>query len=691
MEKNRRKNSSSDNESDGERGKSVDCNDPGIDTEGTTEGNPETGDRGGELYGDLRTSDSRLRELADTLFDIVYEFDLSGRIVYGNQAAVDAFVPVGAKATDINVRNTMVEKDLAESAKDIQAILGGRKIVAERTFVRTDGTTFTGEVHSGPVYENGKVCGVRGVIRDITERKRANLLLKESEARFRTLFELSPQPVVVSDPDTGRLIDVNERFCALSGYAKDEAIGKTSTELGLFSPEQRASFMELFRNKGDVSALEMDFMDRNGNVCETLLYSRAAEINGSSVILSIVVDVTELRRLERNLNQTAKMEALGQLAGGLAHDFNNLLMAIQGNVSLIASDPAGGEVYQQELHDIEHAIQSGAKLIRRLLGFAAQSSWQTEPADLNELVRRIVRIFARTHKRIRLVEEYGTRSCMGLVDSVQIEQAVLNLLINASQAMNERGDIRVQTRVENLSEETTTSFGVDAGGFVAIEISDSGVGMDKATLERAFEPFFTTKNTGGRGSGLGLASTYGIVRKHGGFVTVESSPGSGSVFTMYLPCRSSRKMGYIKPKDRLLTGDELVLVVDDEPIVLRTAEHMLSRLGYRVLSAKTGLEALQLLEKHQNEISLVLLDMVMSDMDGRQTLAEIRKRNFDVKVLISSGFTFGLSDLGFAEMNWDGILSKPYSLQTLSLEVRRVLGSGQGRRKEETDNDMGDG
>jgi PAS domain S-box-containing protein len=632
--------------------------------------------RSGSASAAARAGEERFDELTDTLLDIVYEFDLTGQIVYANQAAVEAFVPEGGKATDVNVRSTMAKKDLAKSKNDIESIFRGNRVVGERTFVRADGRSFIGEVHSGPVYdEQGKVCGVRGVIRDITDRKKAEQRIRESEARFRTLFDLSPQPVVVSEPETGRIIDVNDKFCELSGYSKQEVLGRPSVELGLYAAEQRTRFYETFRREGEVSGLEMTFTSKDGHEIETLMFSRAVEVTEEKLILTVVVDVTETRRLERNLRQARKMEALGQLAGGLAHDFNNLLMAIQANTSLMATDPACRAIHEGELRDIEHAVKSGSKLIRQLLGFTSQTSWQPVPTDINELVGRTAEMFGRTNKRIRLVESHDPRPCVCVVDGVQIEQAVLNLLINASQAMEDGGEVYIRTSLETLDRERVRPFSISPGEFVTIEISDTGAGMDSATKERVFEPFFTTKATG-RGTGLGLASAYGIVKRHGGMITVESSPGHGSVFSIHLPTTEERPLAGREEREPLMGGDETILLVDDEAIVRRAAGQMLKRLGYEPVLAESGRQAVRIIEERGDEIALVMLDMVMPEMDGHQTLAEIRKRRPGIKVLMSSGFDLvRRAEKGSEEKGdeWDGVLPKPYTLKKLAAKLRQVL------------------
>jgi len=644
----------------------------------TKQKNEEPGDKGGGIedskFGDLRTGDIRFRELADTVFDIVYEFDLQGKIVYGNQAAIDAFVPKGAKATDISVRDTMAKKDHAASAKDIQSIFQGQKVFAERTFLRADGTSFIGEVHSGPVYENGKICGVRGVIRDITERKKAEGEIKEKEARFRALFELSPQPVVVSDPDTGKIFDVNEKFCLLSGYTREDAIGQTSTELGLFTKEHRDGFVNALMDTGELSGLEMSYTNRDGDSVETLLYARKIKTNKKKLLLTVVVDVTELRRLERALNQTTKMEALGLLAGGLAHDFNNLLMTIQGNISLITADSSCLDVYKDEMKNIQYAIMSGTRLVRGLLDFTSEHICESQPIDMTQLVSHTVELFTRTHKGLRVKGSYATTPCVCNVDKGQIEQVFLNLLINAFQATTNGEEITVKTFLVDITEHDNrlTVHTVEQGLYVAVEVKDHGIGMNQETLERVFEPFFTTKQKVG-GYGLGLASAYGVVKSHGGFIHVESAPGRGSVFTVYMPHSSEKPQQEYEPPILLATGNELILLVDDEYVVRRTAQQMLAKLGYEVLCASNGDEALALLDSHKEEISLVMLDMIMPGMNGGEVLREIRQRGFGGKVLVSSGFIHSWPVGWDPKVLSDGILKKPYTLAKLSEKVRALL------------------
>ncbi len=321
--------------------------------------------------------------------------------------------------------------------------------------------------------------------------------------------------------------------------------------------------------------------------------------------------MTEHRRLEAQLLQAQKMEAIGTLAGGIAHDFNNLLMAIQGNVSLLSLDLPPSSPDQKRIEHIEQCIRSGSDLTRKLLGFARGGKYEVTPADLNRLIMKTADMFGHARKEISIHTDLDEGLWCVEVDQGQIEQVLLNLYVNAWHAMPGGGELFLKSGNLLLDEGFVQAYEVRPGRFVRVSVTDTGVGMDEATRQRVFEPFFTTKDKS-RGSGLGLASAYGIVRNHGGFISVYSEVGMGATFNIYLPASDNVPAECEEPaRGEVSTGTERVLLIDDEDMVLRTGGEILEKLGYTVLKAASGEEALQLFHERRDGIDLVILDMIM--------------------------------------------------------------------------------
>ena len=383
----------------------------------------------------------------------------------------------------------------------------------------------------------------------------------------------------------------------------------------------------------------------------------------------------ELREKDKKLLYAQKMEAVGTLAGGIAHDFNNLLMCVQGNISLVLLGLDSSHAHYDKIRNIEDQVKSGVSLTRQLLNFAVQREQEFSPVDINEIITRTASMFARTRKEIAI--ERKLDGDLGLVnaDRGQIEQVLLNLYVNASQAMPGGGQLTLTTESVFLSpEEARLSF-VAEGLYAKVSVTDTGVGMDDKTRERIFDPFFTTKEMG-RGYGLGLASVYGIIKGHHGFVDVHSQKGKGSTFFFYLP-KAEGGGGLdrqeIQPKEAILRGQETVLFVDDEQTIIEVMQDILEALGYRVLTANSGEEAVTIYNSMKGKIDLVILDVIMPGMGGMETFEAIKAINPDVKVILSSGYSVNHVAKEIMERGCRAFIQKPFNIETISKKVRDVL------------------
>jgi len=509
---------------------------------------------------------------------------------------------------------------------------------------------------------------------EIIQRKQAEKVLLESEQKYRTLFEDSRDAIYITTNE-GIFLDVNQAALDLFGYLKEEMLGLNCREIYV-NPDERPVFQQEIEGKGSVTDYELKFRKKDGTKMDCLLTATLRRGADGSIMgyQGIIRDITHQKRLTAQLQHAQKMESLGTLAGGIAHDFNNLLMAIQGHISLILLHTDLDKAYSKHFKAIEIAIKRGADLTKQLLGFARGGKYEVKPTDLNELVETSAAMFGRTKKEIKIHKKYQKQIWPVEVDQGQIEQVLLNLYVNAWQAMPHGGNLYIETRNVAFDAIRDKGFGVASGDYVKISVTDTGIGMDEATRQKIFDPFFTTKEIT-HGTGLGLASAYGIIRNHGGIINVYSEKGKGSTFDIYLPA-SKKEVAIEKKKPgngTILRGTETILLVDDEDMILDVAENLLKEMGYRVLLAGSGKEAVEVYEKYKDEINLVILDMIMPDMSGSQTYDRISEINPDIKVLLSSGYSINGQAARILKRGCEGFIQKPYLFQTLSHKVREIL------------------
>ncbi len=380
--------------------------------------------------------------------------------------------------------------------------------------------------------------------------------------------------------------------------------------------------------------------------------------------------------LEFRLKQVEKMEAMGTLAGGIAHDFNNLLMGIQGNASLVLLSLEPSHPFYEKLKTVQDLVRSGADLTKQLLGFARGGKYQAKPTDLNELVRKSSQMFGRTKKELSIFTNMAEKIWIVDVDQSQIEQVLLNLFVNAWQAMPGGGKLFITTENLSLSTDYAALHDLKPGKYVKISITDTGIGMDKATIQRIFDPFFTTKEMG-RGTGLGLASAYGIIKNHEGMITVYSEKGHGATFNVFLPASAHQELELEqKPQQKLHRGEETILLVDDEETNILVTSNILVTLGYKTYVARNGVDALSIFKSKKDEIDLIILDMIMPGMSGGDVYDQAKLINPAIKVLLSSGYSVTGEAAKILERGCNGFIQKPFEIEQLSAKVREILDTG---------------
>jgi len=508
---------------------------------------------------------------------------------------------------------------------------------------------------------------------DITERRRAQEALRESELKYRSVVETSLVGFYIVQDGFFRF--VNQRFCEINGYSMEELIHKMGPQ-DLIHPEDKQLAKENLEKRisGEIDSIEYSFrvIRKDGQVISVKILGSSMIYNGRRAASGMVIDITREKTLEAQLRQAEKMQAIGTLAGGLAHDFNNLLMTILGYTSLLLLDIDPQNPAYENLKIIENQVQSGADLTRQLLGFARGGKYEVMATDLNELLTHSADLFGRTKKEIRIFRNLNDNLWKVEVDQGQIEQVFLNLMVNAWQAMPGGGDLYLETSNFELDDIQARFSALAPGRYVKISITDTGIGMDESTRQRIFEPFFTTKEMG-RGTGLGLASTYGIIKNHNGNIHVYSEKGKGTTFSIYLPATEKAVIKRTKTSDRVLSGSETILLVDDQMDVIKVGKAILEKLGYNVLLASSGEETLEIYTTHRQHIDLVILDMVMPGMGGGETFSRLKELNPNLKTILSSGYSLNGQASEIIKKGCDGFIQKPFTVSALSEKIREVL------------------
>ncbi|MDD2308644.1 MAG: response regulator [Desulfuromonadaceae bacterium] len=500
--------------------------------------------------------------------------------------------------------------------------------------------------------------------------------VEESSQKFKAVFEQSPIAVALTSLPEGTFCEVNQAFKEMFNYPGEETLGKTTVELGIWLHESdRDRYLRLLRENGCVNNVEVRARRKGGEELDIIVSAAMLKIGGRSFVLSTIMDMTGQKRLQAQLFQSQKMDVVGQLAGGVAHDFNNMLAVIMAVAELLKRRLSGDEKNNKMVDTIIEAATRSAGLTRELLNFTSKRTSASTPVHINDTITAVMSLLERTiDKQIKLTTrlESGTPFVMG--DQTQLQNALLNLGVNARDAMPQGGTLTYATTGVELDEAACRLRGISLapGRYLEIAVSDSGTGMTKAVMEHVFEPFFTTKEVG-KGTGLGLAAVYGTVRSHRGEICVQSEPGVGSVFKIYLPMMEG---GMLPPRSDtdVVSGKGGVLLVDDEEILRDVGRELLEDLGYTVYLAENGVQALDVFAAHRGEISLVMLDMNMPEMGGKDAFLLLREQDPELKVLFCSGFSREGTGDELVGMGASGFIQKPYNRGELSRAVAEALG-----------------
>lgn len=535
-------------------------------------------------------------------------------------------------------------------------------------------------VRAYPVFdENGHIALVIEHVRDISRQKAVEVQLREANERLITILDSIGANIYVADLESHEILFMNKKSI--------DTFGDNYLEKRCY---------EFFRQESKPCALCTNHLLLDDRRHPTGVHAWQAEnpvtkrwylnvdraiqwVDGRIVKIQTFFDITaaknhekERELMEKQLQQARKLEAIGTLAGGIAHDFNNLMMGIQGRASLMTLDLEAGHPCQEHVQAILDCSRSATGLTSQLLGVARGGKYEARPIDINAVILTSTALFGRTKKEITIHTQLETPPPVVLADRKQIEQVLLNLYINAWQAMQPGGDLYLQSAVVDLDETACRPHAVQPGRFARISITDTGVGMDQATREQVFDPFFTTKARG-RGTGLGLASAYGIIKNHAGFITVYSRVGQGATFTIFLPLSDQAEFREPPLAETLFRGTETILLIDDEPAILQVGQAMLEKLGYAVITAGSGQAGIDEVQTGGRGIDLVILDMIMPQMDGGTTFDRIRRLQPALPVLLCSGYSLNGQAQRIMLNGCNGFIQKPFDLVQLSQKLRTIL------------------
>nr|WP_320131250.1 response regulator [uncultured Holophaga sp.] len=504
------------------------------------------------------------------------------------------------------------------------------------------------------------------------------LELQRSEERYRLLFENAAEAIFVLQQR--RIRFWNPALRGMVGREQDQLTGTRFEELVL--QEDRPAFLDLVaraESTGSPVLREgLRLESRGGEPVWVNLNCVVIRWDEDPALLFFAQDTSESRALQVQLFHAQKMEAIGTLAGGIAHDFNNILAGILGYVSLLQMGKEPGSPEYERLQKVEKQVNSATGLTRQLLGFARGGAYEPKPWDLNQIVQGALDLFGRTKRQVRITLELHRERCVVDCDRGQIEQVLINLFVNAAHAMPDGGTLTIRTDFQDHGRDFAEAHGVEPGTYVEVSVKDTGVGMDSATLARIFDPFFTTRSMGG-GTGLGLASVYGILKNHGGCIRVESRPGMGANFTFSLPRSQVGLISEERQRVKQITaGEGSVLIVDDQEIIRTVGQSMLEMIGYRVTAVESGLAAIEFIKGHPGMLDLVILDMIMPGMSGGETFQRMRALEPELPVILSSGYSLDGEVEALLECGCNGFLQKPFNAAQLAEKISEVRGAPPG-------------
>jgi two-component system, cell cycle sensor histidine kinase and response regulator CckA len=651
----------------------------------------------------LRESEEKYRRITENISDVVWITDLNLKNIYVSPSIKRLI----GEPVAVNMNRMMEQRFPPESLENIYSIIAeelekekdpgideNRTRVIEAECYRADGSTIWVSMNISFIRgENGKPIGFQGVTRDINDRKKAEEALLASEQRYREIFNATSEAIFIDDVHTGKVLDVNEPMLRMYGYNSKEEV--FAGNIGDFRANQHPYTEEeakkITRAAVDGKKQQFEWLakKKNGDLFPVEITLTRSLIGGQERVLAVVRDITcrkqeeqEREKLQLQFVQSQKLESIGRLAGGVAHDYNNTLMVIMGYTELAMEKISPNNPLYTYFEEILIAAQRSTEITRQLLAFARKQTINPSMLDLNRTIESMLKMLRRLiDEDINLVWVPKPQIWSVKMDTTQLDQVILNLCLNARDAIAGVGKIIIETKNITLDEDYCSHHpGFFPGDFALLAISDDGCGMDKVTLNNIFEPFFTTKDVG-QGTGLGLSTVYGIIRQNKGFINVYSEPDKGTTFNIYLPRHATETAEIKIEKDEKDEKDEkipiysfeTVMVVEDEPAIMKISKMMLQMLGYQVLAASTPTEAIQSAQEYPGPIHLLITDVVMPEMNGCDLANQLKSFNPGIKVLFMSGYTANvIAHHGLLDKSVH-FIQKPFSKNEIAAKIRKVL------------------
>lgn len=630
----------------------------------------------------LRDSEERYRRIFDNAADPIFIHDTEGRILEGNQAVADIYGYTQEELRSMTVAQVDAPEDAGKVPARLELLLRTGAGQFSTTHRRKDGGTMAVDVKANLVSWRGRPA-IMSICRDMTERKRAEEELRRSEEKFSLVFRSSPYGQIITRIPDGMILDVNEALCAMSGYAREEMIGRTSTELGFWEDASfREKFLEEISRKGRARNMRFNFRVKNGKLLPADYSGAVILIGGERHIISTIIDLSEKQRAEAALLEVQRLESLSMIAGGLAHDFNNMLAGIMGNLSLLEMDLMNSR--RKELLEYVAEALEGVSSCRSLMHQFSTFAKGTRPS------RKRFNLCSTVSKAAALAMT-GSNSVLNIKtppalpdidgDESQIFQTVNNIVINAAQAMPGGGTVNLE--LSEFVNPEGSGLPLAQGRYIRIDIADNGIGMAPDVLSRIFDPYFSTK---GKGRGLGLSMAFSVARGHGGHIEASSVPGQGTRFTIYLPCLEVYSAcEAVKPtRPRLHKGSGLVLVLEDDESVTDMLKAMLKASGYTPVTTADGKTAIRVFRERggAGRFKAVIMDLVIpGGMGGQECLAELRKEDPAVAAVATSGYSDYPVMSGPEKYGFDSALPKPYSSEEFGRAMEQALAKA-GRREQ---------
>lgn len=634
----------------------------------------------------LRESEEKYRMLAENASDIIWSMDMSLQFTYISPSIEKVQGWTVEEMKSLRLQDIMPSDSLAvimkvfEEENALEKMPGADPKRTRRFEIKEyhkDGSTIWMELSAGFVRnEHGDPIGITGITRDIMEQKRAEEALRSSEERFFKAFHISPAPTIISSLEDGRYLDVNESFAKMLGFSREEMIGRTASELNVWANyDDRKSVVETLAVHGSLRDVSLHLQTKSGNTRHVLASAEVISLLKGKFMLSIFLDITDRKKIETQLRQTHKMEAIGTLAGGIAHDFNNILSSVIGYTEMALEEDGIGERPRRYLEQIHKAGERARDLVKQILAFSRKQELERKPVLIAPIIKECIKLLRSSlPATVKIVQTLTEAPTMILSDPTQIHQVLMNLCTNAAHAMQEKGgvlDIRLEQEHVDVSR-TINTFTLGVGDYARLTISDTGCGIEASIMEKIFDPFFTTK-VPGKGTGLGLSVVYGIVRDHGGAIDIASEPGKGTVVTVYFPLEETKKSLPEQATEPIPGGSERILLVDDEAALAELGCLMLTSLGYHVTSRTSSIEALEAFRARPDSFDLVITDMTMPNMRGDDLARELLKIRPDIPIILCTGFSEMISEEKAKSIGIRRFVMKPLFKNQLAKAIREVL------------------